>query len=60
MNLPKGWKYSTNEPTDRLYLILKGSMLFKYGQPGVQLDDGGAKKVNLRNFLAGGFKPVSI
>ena len=60
VNLPKGWKYSTLEPTDRLYLILKGSMRYQYGEPGVQLEGGCSKKVNLRNFLAGGFKPVSI
>ena len=35
-------------------------MHYEYGSPGVQLDGGTSKKVNLRNFLAGGFKPVSI
>ena len=60
MNLPKGWKYKNDNKTERLYMILKGSMRYEYGNPGVQLDGGGAKKVNLRNFLAGGFKPVSI
>ena len=60
MNLSKGWKYSNGDGIERLYLILKGSMLYQYGSPGVPLEGGGAKKVNLRNFLAGGFKPVSI
>ena len=35
-------------------------MHYEYGSPGVQLEGGASKKVNLRNFLAGGFKPVSI
>ena len=60
MNLPKGWKYSNNDGIERLYLILKGSMFYEYGSPGEQLEGGCSKKVNLRNFLAGGFKPVSI
>ena len=60
VNLPKGWNYTTDEPSERLYLILKGSMRYEYGTPSVQIEGGGSKKVNLRNFLAGGFKPVSI
>ena len=60
MYLPKGWKYTNKESSERLYLILKGSMHYEYGSPGVQLEGGASKKVNLRNFLAGGFKPVSI
>ena len=60
VNLPKGWRYSNQEPTNRLYLILRGSMRYDYGTPSGPIEGSASKKVNLRNFLAGGFKPVSI
>lgn len=60
VNLPKGWSYSNQDESDKLYLILRGSMRYDYGLPGGPIEGGASKKVNLRNFLAGGFKPVSI
>ena len=60
MNLPKGWKFSNMERSERLFMILRGSVKFEYGNAIDAIEHAGSKKVNLRNFLAGGYKPVSI
>ena len=60
MNLPKGWKYSNMDRSERLFMILRGSVKFEYGNAIDAIEHTGSKKVNLRNFLAGGYKPVSI
>ncbi len=60
MNLPKGWKYNNMERSERLFMILRGSVKFEYGNVQDAISGAGSKKVNLRNFLAGGYKQVSI
>ena len=60
VNLPKGWKYSNMDTSERLFMILRGSVRYEYGWPTDAIESAGSKKVNLRNFLAGGFRPVSI